>query len=290
MVLFNQAMLGWQCWRLITELNSLCARVLKARYFPDCDVIDAPQPRSSSYTWRSIQFGMKLAKKGMRWGIGDGTRTNFLTDPWIPGLKPYMLRPMVPISQDQTVASLILEDAKAWDVDLVRSVFDEGTANMILQVPISRHGGADFISWPHARYCQYTVRSAYHLAREDRFAVQRSSSGQGSSSAALDDVNARLWKKLWANKAPGKMIITLWRFAHDCLPCGHQLLNHNIPAVAECVFCNQYETVKHALLFCQYAREVWQGVKAEHEIQLQRKSFTSPRTWVLNLLDRGSDV
>jgi hypothetical protein len=50
MVLFNQAMLGRQCWRLITEPNSLCARVLKARYFPDCDVVDAPQPRSSSYT------------------------------------------------------------------------------------------------------------------------------------------------------------------------------------------------------------------------------------------------
>jgi hypothetical protein len=36
--LFNQAMLGRQCWRLITEPNSLCARVLKAHYFPHCDL------------------------------------------------------------------------------------------------------------------------------------------------------------------------------------------------------------------------------------------------------------
>jgi hypothetical protein len=33
-----------------------------------------------------------------------------------------------------------------------------------------------------------------------------------------------LWKKLWKSKAPGKMKITVWRFAHDCLPSGHQLL------------------------------------------------------------------
>lgn len=65
LVLFNQAMLGRQCWRLLTEPGSLCARVLKGRYFPNGDFWDAPKPISSCYTWRSILFGRELVKKGI---------------------------------------------------------------------------------------------------------------------------------------------------------------------------------------------------------------------------------
>jgi hypothetical protein len=60
MPIFNHAMLGKQCWRLLTEPESLCARVLKGRYFPNGDFWTASTPRSASYTWRSILKGKKV--------------------------------------------------------------------------------------------------------------------------------------------------------------------------------------------------------------------------------------
>lgn len=40
---FNLHLLAKQCWRLIHELESLWAKVIKGRYFPNCSFLDAPK-------------------------------------------------------------------------------------------------------------------------------------------------------------------------------------------------------------------------------------------------------
>lgn len=61
--LFNDAMLAKQAWRLLIKPDSLCAEVLKGRYYPDGDVLQAGCPASSSATWKLYALaGMPLKR------------------------------------------------------------------------------------------------------------------------------------------------------------------------------------------------------------------------------------
>jgi hypothetical protein len=168
---------------------------------------------------------------------------------------------------------------------LIRSVFEEDVASRILRIPISRHGGSDFVSWPHNKFGFYTVRSAYNLASTQEFNQTRSLSKRGLSSNM--DEEASLWKRLWKITAPGKMKITLWRFVHDCLPSGQQLQRRNILASSVCIHCNCEEQAAHTLLFCQFARDVWEDLKIWSAIKLQRHNFINPKAWLFDFLSRS---
>jgi hypothetical protein len=75
MHLFNQALLARQAWRLITCSNSLCARVLKARYYPQGDLIDTAFTRNPSSTWTVIAYGLELLKKKVWFGVLEMAKT-----------------------------------------------------------------------------------------------------------------------------------------------------------------------------------------------------------------------
>jgi hypothetical protein len=89
--IFNLSMLGKQGWRLMMNPNSLCASVLKGKYFPQEDFMTVGKKNNPSHTWRAILAGRKVLELGLIKRIGDGTSTNIWNDKWIPtgvGHKP----------------------------------------------------------------------------------------------------------------------------------------------------------------------------------------------------------
>jgi hypothetical protein len=81
---FNQALLARQAWRLIQYPDSLCARVLKARYYPRGELIDTAFPGDAALTWRAIEQGLDLLKQGIISRVGDGSKIQVWRDSWIP--------------------------------------------------------------------------------------------------------------------------------------------------------------------------------------------------------------
>lgn len=69
---FNEALLAKQVWRMINNSDSLCYRVFKARFFPNCSILEAKDSVIRSYACKSIISSRDFIQRGMVWQVGDG--------------------------------------------------------------------------------------------------------------------------------------------------------------------------------------------------------------------------
>ena len=69
--MFNLAMLGRQAWRMLQNPESLCARLLKAGYWLNGELLQVQECPGISYTWRSIVRGIRALEKGLIWRVGN---------------------------------------------------------------------------------------------------------------------------------------------------------------------------------------------------------------------------
>ena len=121
--LFNLALLGKQSWRLMENPDSLFARFLKGRYYPNDTIPTATQKKHASQTWRAILAGRDVLRKGLIRRIGDGQHIDIWNDKWIPDYGH-----MQPITKAegvvyQHVAELINEGEKSWNKEGIKGCF-----------------------------------------------------------------------------------------------------------------------------------------------------------------------
>jgi hypothetical protein len=57
---FNQALLANQAMHLLVYPDSLCTRVLRAKYFHQGNLLDRAPASEASSTWRAIEYGVEL--------------------------------------------------------------------------------------------------------------------------------------------------------------------------------------------------------------------------------------
>jgi hypothetical protein len=190
---FNLAMLARQCWRLIQAPESLCAQVLRAKYFSNGDLLTAKPVVGMSYVWRSILKGLEVFKEGIIWRIGDGTRVNIWQDPWFPRGVTRQPSTHKGDCDLEMVSELIDASTCTWNQSLINQHFHPDDVLIILSIPL-RDQTDDFIAWHFDQRGIFFVKSAYkvHVDMLNREKVFQT--GQGSEARS---VKSEVFKKIW---------------------------------------------------------------------------------------------
>ncbi|CAN6559258.1 unnamed protein product [Malus baccata var. baccata] len=172
---FNDALLAKQCWRLVSDPNSLWARVIKARYFPRCNIWEATKGGRASWAWSSILSGRDLLKLGSHWQILGGQDVRVWVDKWLPSLPMGHPMPLgsVPVTLNLRVSSLICPDSRRWDLNFLLPFLSDSDKQAIEDTPIGDLSRKDRIIWGSSKNGIYSVKSGYRwiqsrsLARRD---------------------------------------------------------------------------------------------------------------------------
>jgi hypothetical protein len=259
---FNIAMLAKQAWRILVNPDSMCAKLLRSRYFPTGDFLNVSPTKGISYTWRSILKGRDLIKQGLIWRVGDGLSINIWEDPWVP--RGITRRPTTHRDRHQLlerVCDLICPVTGQWDQDLVRQTFNEDDAEQILTIPILE-GFDDFPAWHPDPKGVFSVRSAYKL----RLKLQDVAAGETSSSTAANPTTgaSSKWQMIWSLNTPRKISMFLWRLGHNSLPVKMNLRRRGLDLDTLCPMCHRLdEDCGHIFLKCKFAKSVWREANLE---------------------------
>ena len=69
--------------------NSLVYNFFMARYFKNCDFVQALLGNRPLYVWRSITATQEVVKKGIKWRGGNGQSIQIWDDKWVSNSSSY---------------------------------------------------------------------------------------------------------------------------------------------------------------------------------------------------------
>ena len=90
---FNLAMLGKQCWRLLSKEHSQFFKVFKGKYFKYNSFLQAEAGNNPSSAWRSLLEGRKVIEEETKWHVGKGDQITIQTDAWLSNEYPFTMPP-----------------------------------------------------------------------------------------------------------------------------------------------------------------------------------------------------
>ncbi|XP_050365473.1 uncharacterized protein LOC126784002 [Argentina anserina] len=273
---YNMALLGKQCWRLMSNPYSTWARVLKARYFPKCGFMQAGKGRSPSWGWSSLIAARDELMMENHWLVGNGNLIDVWHDHWLP--PPHSGTVSIvhgtPNPPPLLVNSIIDWENCSWDL---RGISDFIAPHMIQCIINCRHGSLfdiDKLVWPYNKRGEYTVKGGYHHLHQK--SVKLVTSGPSSSHTIHNSV----WKLIWNMKTIPKIRLFLWRTLSNAGPTYFNMHKRKLIPCPTCPICHQQEeSFTHTLLLCPWVLPVWFG--SQLGLTINRQSITTLDKWLM---------
>lgn len=248
---FNKTLLAKQCWRLLQNTDSLSAQILRAKYYPKGSILDAQLGSKPSYALRSIQGAKELLADGLMWRIEDGATTGIYGEKWVPIPTTFMVQSQ-PRSLQETVRVMVLisTDTKCWVETILQDNFNPEEVQAILTVLFSGAGHLDMRVWHGTDSRVFSIRSAYHLAKE------KESYNCPEGSKRVGD--RELWGVIRQLQLPNVDKNFMWRACNNILPMRENLQRGKVVTDPLCPIGGlEVETATHILWACPSTFNVW---------------------------------
>ncbi|XVF27281.1 hypothetical protein REPUB_Repub14bG0093200 [Reevesia pubescens] len=132
-------------------------------------------------------------------------------------------------------------------MELLDELFGEEDREWILQIPLSKRYMEDELIWLGFQFGEFTVRSAYFVARE-----------MLGKEVIDQQLRPLKWKLIWTSKVLPNIKYFAWLMVSGILPTRACLLNRGVLVDDNCGVCDMPgETAYHVLFECQLSVVIW---------------------------------
>ena len=107
----------------MTNPDTIVARLYKAKYFPNSDLLHSNIGHNPSYVWRSLWSAKFVVRGGLKWSIRSGENISVWSQNWLfDGTSLENTWPNNLEVSNLRVSDLLIPNYKSWNYDLVVSL------------------------------------------------------------------------------------------------------------------------------------------------------------------------
>lgn len=121
---------------------------LQGQILPYSTFLNANKGSNPSFIWSSLIRFQECIIRHSRWRVKNGDSINVWIDNWLPdNANPWITTDVYPYLLDAKVSSLLIDHERGWDVDIIKDIFNQRDADLILNTHLLRANREDKLIW-----------------------------------------------------------------------------------------------------------------------------------------------